>query len=194
MEPVSILAISTSPRRNGNTETMLDRSVAAAESFGARVEKVVLSDFNVGPCREIYACEKNGECVIKDDFDIFYRKFMAVDRLVMAMPVFFFSVPAQAKALVDRCQCFWVRKYKMEKTIPDRGNIRRRGYLLSAGGYSKPHTFDGVRKVMKYFYMTLDMDFAGEVCVEAVDEKGDIDKHPDVLKAAWDLGMASATP
>ena len=194
MEPVSILAISTSPRRGGNTETMLDRAVDAAESFGARVEKLLLGNFNVGPCREIYACERDGRCVIDDDFDLFHRKFMAVDRLIIAMPVFFFGVPAQAKALIDRCQCFWVRKYRLKERIPDRGNIRRRGYVLSAGGYNKPHTFDGIRKVMKYFYMTLDMDFAGEVCIEGVDAKGDIEKHPDVLQRAYELGLAASRP
>jgi len=194
VEPVSILAISTSPRRGGNTETMLDRAVDAAESFGARVEKLLLGNFNVGPCREIYACERDGRCVIDDDFDLFHRKFMAVDRLIIAMPVFFFGVPAQAKALIDRCQCFWVRKYRLKERIPDRGNIRRRGYVLSAGGYNKPHTFDGIRKVMKYFYMTLDMDFAGEVCIEGVDAKGDIEKHPDVLQRAYELGLAASRP
>jgi len=173
---------------------MLDRAVEAAESFGARVEKLNLGNFNVGPCREIYACERDGRCVIDDDFDLFHRKFMAVDRLIIAMPVFFFGVPAQAKALIDRCQCFWVRKYRLKKRIPDRANIRRRGYVLSAGGYDKPHTFDGIRKVMKYFYMTLDMDFAGEVCIEGVDAKGDIEKHPDALQRAYELGLAASRP
>lgn len=194
MEPVSVLAISTSPRRGGNTETMLDHAVEAAESSGARVEKLVLGNFNVSPCREIYACEKGGECVINDDFDVFYRKFLEVDRLIVAMPVFFFGVPAQAKALIDRCQCFWVRKYRLKQPIEDRAGVRRRGYLLSAGGYDQRHTFDGIRKVMKFFLLTLDMDFADEVCIEGVDAKGAVEEHPDVLQAAYELGLAASRP
>ncbi len=194
MEPVKILAISTSPRRGGNTERLLDEAVKGAESLGANVEKLVLRDFKVGPCMEIYACDKNGECAINDDYQIFYRKFLAIDRILFAAPVYFFGVPAQAKALIDRCQCFWVRKYRLKKRIPPRGNIARKGYLLSTGGYGNPSTFDGLRKVMKFFYVTLDTEFAGEVCAHGVDAKGDIEKHPDALKAAFDLGIASARP
>ncbi len=194
MEPVSILAISTSPRRGGNTERLLDEAVKGAQSVGARVEKLVLRDFKVGPCLEIYACEKNGECAIKDDYELFYRKFLAVDRIIFAAPVYFFGMPAQAKALIDRCQCFWVRKYLLKKRIPPRGDIRRKGYFLSTGGYDKPSTFDGPRKVMKFLYMTIDMEFAGEVCEHGVDAKGDIDDHPDALKAAFELGIAAAAP
>ncbi len=194
MQPVAILAIAGSPRRGGNTETLLDEAIKGAESLGARVEKLVLRDFQIGPCLEIYACEKTAECVLKDDYHLFYEKFLAVDRIIFASPVFFFGVHAQAKALIDRCQCFWIRKYVMKKRIPPRGSISRKGFLLSAGGYKSPTTFEGLRKVMKFFYLTLDMEYAAEVCAHAVDAKGDILTHPDALKAAFELGLAAAAP
>ncbi len=194
MEPVSILAISTTPRKGGNSERLLEEAVKAAVSLGARVEELPLRDYNVRPCQEDYGCYVTGECPKEDDYKLYYQKFMAVDRIIFAAPVFFFSLPAQAKALIDRCQCLWIRKYILKKEIPDRGNIRRKGYFLSTGGYHKADTFDCLKKVMKYFYMTLDMDFAGDVCAHDVDRIGEIEKHPDALKAAWELGLAAAAP
>lgn len=192
MPAVSVLAIAGSPRRGGNTEILLDEAASGARSGGADVEKLVLRDFNVGGCLEVYACEKTGRCVLKDDFPLFYEKFLCVDRILFATPVFFMGVPAQAKALIDRCQCIWVRKYLLKKGIPPRENVPRRGYLLSVGGHKAPHTFDGLRKVFKYFYLTLDMEFAGEVSRHGVDAKGDVKNHGDLLKAAFDLGVKAA--
>lgn len=194
MDAVRVLAISTSPRRGGNSETLLDRAVSAARSAGAEVEKVILRDFRVSPCLEKRACEKTGECVIRDDYAFFYERFLSVDRIIMACPVYFMGVPAQAKALVDRCQCIWMRKYRLKKRIEAVGGVGRKGYLVAAGAFRSSGTFDCLRKVMKYFYLTLDMEFAGDVCIDGVDAKGDIAKHPQTLEAAFQLGAAAGTP
>ncbi|MCD6404660.1 MAG: flavodoxin family protein [Planctomycetes bacterium] len=194
MEGVRVLAISTSPRRGGNSEALLDRAVSGALCAGAEVEKVILHDFQVSPCLEKRGCEKTGECVIQDDYPFFYERFLSVDRIIMACPVYFMGVPAQAKALVDRCQCIWMRKYRLKKRIEATDGVGRRGYLVSAGAFKSPGTFDCLMKVMKYFYLTLDMEFAGDVCIDGVDAKGDIEKHPQTLEAAYRLGAAAGTP
>jgi len=194
MQPVTVLAIAASPRAGGNTDALLTSAVDAADSVGAAVETLALRDFQVGPCIQTRSCDATGKCVVDDDYQLFYRKFLAVDRIIIASPVYFMGVPAQAKALVDRCQCIWARKYLLKKRIPPRGNIPRRGYLLSAGGHKSPDTFDCLKKVMKFFFLTLDMEFSGDLCVHKVDAPGDIEKHPDALKKAWELGLRAASP
>jgi len=173
---------------------MLDQAVNAAESTGARVEKLVLSHFTVGPCLERGDCRETGECSIDDDFKLFYRKIMAVDRLIIAAPVYFMGFPAQAKALIDRCQAFYARKYVLKKRIPDRGAIKRRGFLLSAAGFESEEAFDCLRKTMKYLCLTIDMEFSGDVVVPGVDAKGEIEDHPDALKRSWELGLRATAP
>lgn len=194
MEPVTILAISSSPRRGGNSETLLDEAMKGALSIGARVEKVSLCDFTIAPCVECYGCAKTGRCVVEDDFQRFYLSFLAVDRIILATPVFFMSVSAQGKALIDRCQCLWVRKYRLKTRIGGRAGVKRRGYLIASAGSGLPDSFDCARKTALYFYKTVDMEFSGDVCVNKLEDRGDVEKRPEELKAAFEMGLAAANP
>jgi len=194
VEPVTILAIAASPRRSGNSERLLDEALAAATSLGARASKAWLCEFAIAPCVECGRCAGVGRCTVEDDFQHFYPQFMAVDRIILASPVFFMGISAQAKALIDRCQCLWERKYRLKQRIGNRGNIERKGYLIASAGSGLPGSFDCSRKVVQAFYRTLDMEFDGDVCVNNVNDKGDIDSRPEALHAAYELGLRAATP
>ena len=106
-----ILAISGSPRRKGNSASLLDRAVQGALDGGAKVEKIVLRDLKMSPCLEIYGCKETGRCVIKDDFQKVYDQLLACRGLILASPIFFYTVSAHVKILMDRCQSLWVKKY-----------------------------------------------------------------------------------
>ncbi|MFO7859912.1 MAG: flavodoxin family protein, partial [Desulfosalsimonas sp.] len=81
-----IVAIYGSPRRAGNTATLLAEAVAGAKSRGALVDEIVLWDRKISPCLEIYGCKKTGECVIKDDFQAMRDAILAADGLMLATP------------------------------------------------------------------------------------------------------------
>ena len=87
-----ILAIYGSPRRKGNTATLMDRAVEGAMDGGGQVEKLVLRDLKMSPCLEIYGCTKNGRCAIKDDFQQVYDQLLESDGLILGSPVFFYTV------------------------------------------------------------------------------------------------------
>ena len=106
---VRVLGISTSPRARSNSDALLRRALDGAESTGAEVEYLRLADFNIGPCIECNACYKTGVCAVRDDYQKVLSKMTEADRLVFATPVFFMSVCAQAKMLIDRGQCLWAR-------------------------------------------------------------------------------------
>ncbi|MBN2272286.1 MAG: flavodoxin family protein, partial [Sedimentisphaerales bacterium] len=113
---MKVLGISTSPRRNGNSDLLLHRALAGAEAAGAEVDFIRLSDFKVGPCIECNSCYATGVCALEDDYGGVLRRMLDADRLIFAMPVFFMSACAQAKMLIDRGQCLWAAKYILKKS------------------------------------------------------------------------------
>ena len=107
---LKILAIYGSPRRNGNTAVLLQKAVQGAKEAGAKVEEVVLRDLKMSPCLEIYGYKKDGRCVIKDDFQNVYDQILSCEGLMLASPIFFYTVSAYTKILMDSSQSFWVKK------------------------------------------------------------------------------------
>jgi multimeric flavodoxin WrbA len=99
---VKILALYGSPRRKGNTATLLSQSVKGAREQGAEVQEVVLRDANISPCLEIYGCKKHGRCVINDDFQSLYDMILSSHGIMLASPIFFYTVSAHTKILMDR--------------------------------------------------------------------------------------------
>mgnify|MGYP001067016549 CR=1 FL=1 len=98
-----ILVINSSPRKNGNSEILCDRLIEGAESKGACCEKINLREMNIGYCIGCDACRRNdGTCVIKDDMEWIFQKMLTADIVVLSTPVYFFTLSAQLKTLIDR--------------------------------------------------------------------------------------------
>jgi multimeric flavodoxin WrbA len=104
---MKVIAFSGSPRKDGNTDLLLREAVKGVESSGISVKTFILNLMNIKPCQNCGGCEKTGECIIKDDMEEIYREIRTADRIILASPIFFFSVSAQTKAMIDRCQSFW---------------------------------------------------------------------------------------
>jgi multimeric flavodoxin WrbA len=189
MQQISVLGIAGSPRRGGNSDLLLDRALAGAAETGASVERVVVSRLRVAPCIACDGCWKAGRCVVPDDFQAAYEKLIAAERIVLATPIYFMAVSAQAKAFIDRCQCGWARKYVLKEALPPTPSGKpRRGALITTAGHHVPSGFRCAATTMRYFLDTLDAEFAGELHVGNVDEKGAVRERPDMLEAAYALG------
>jgi multimeric flavodoxin WrbA len=190
---IKVFGLSTSPRRGGNTELLLDEVLRGAEEKGAEVEKVNLSDLEVAPCAEYEVCYKTGECVIRDDFDMLLEKFIETDRLVFAAPIFFMGLPAQAKAVVDRIQSLWARKHILKKPLyAEPREVPRKALFVSVGGTHTRGLFDCALRSLHYFLEPLEMELAGSVTFPGIDEKGAILKHPTAMQEAYQQGAALA--
>lgn len=187
-----VLGLAGSPRRRGNTELLLDQVLAGAANRGAQTEKVILADMRIGPCRACDSCFETGRCVQQDDYQLLYPRLIKAERIVLAAPLFFTGVPAQAKAFIDRCQCFWARKHVLKKPLPptDTG-LERQGFLISTAGGPKTSFRCAIRAV-KAFLETLDAQYGGELSFPGVDEKGAILNHPTALEDAFALGKSLA--
>ncbi len=104
----SVLVLSGSPRKGGNSDILCDRFVQGAEEAGNRVEKIRVAEMNVGFCRACYACKGTGTCIVKDDMEGILQKMIDADVIVLASPVYFYSVDAQLKAVIDRTVARWL--------------------------------------------------------------------------------------
>lgn len=103
-----ILILSGSPRKNGNSDMLCDEFMRGAIESGNQVEKIRVAEKNIGFCRGCYACKDTGKCVIKDDMAEVLQKMIDADVLVLASPVYFYSIDAQLKAVIDRTVARWL--------------------------------------------------------------------------------------
>ena len=185
---VKVLGLFGSPRREGNTEILLQEALKGAEKEGAKVERLYISDFTFTPCKECHGCDATGNCVILDDMQKIYPKLLEADVVILASPIFFYGVTAWAKSLIDRTQPLWVRKYLLKDSSSEKGGKRRKGFFISVGATKGPKVFDGAILTVKYFFDVLNAEYAGELVFRGVEAKGDILRNPKALEQAFEVG------
>jgi multimeric flavodoxin WrbA len=193
LEHPKIVAIYGSPRRKGNTATLLKKAVEGARDFGAEVEEIVLRDLKISPCLEIYGCAQSGECAIKDDFQKVRDKILDAQGLMLASPVFFYTVSSHTKILMDRFQSLWVKKSWVEKTPKNQQSIKRKGLFISVGATRGKKLFDGMLLSVRYFFDVLDMELWKALLYRTLDFQDDVLKHPEYLEEAYTGGKAFAS-
>lgn len=188
-----ILAIYGSPRRGGNTSTLLDKAVEGATDAGCSTTRLYLRDLRMSPCLEIYGCKETGRCVIDDDFQKIHDLLARHDALMLASPIFFYTVSAHTKILMDRCQSFWVKKHWIDEIPPGTNNYRGKGLFIAAGASGGQRLFDGARRSVKYFFDALDIELCEELFCRGLDFQGDVLKHPELMDAAFAVGKRFGT-
>ena len=103
-----VLILSGSPRKGGNSDTLCDRFMQGAVEAGHEVEKIRVAEKKIGFCSGCYYCQKSGGvCAKKDDMPEILQKMIDADVIVLASPVYFYSIDAQLKALIDRTVARW---------------------------------------------------------------------------------------
>ena len=174
---MSILIISGSPRKGGNTE-LLAEAFAKGAAKHHHVEIVSVRDYKVNPCLGCNACFKSeaNTCAQKDDMTVIYEKMSQADMLVIASPVYFYSISAQLKAVIDR----------FHNPIRDTFHIKKMAILL-VGAASLPELFDAILTEYNLCLKFFDIEDAGKVLVRGVKDKGDIN-NTDALNEAYRLG------
>ena len=185
---MKLLAVYGSPRRNGNTSILLNRAVEGARKAGAEVEEIVLRDLKMSPCLEIYGCKKSGRCVIPDDFQKFHDRILESEGLMLASPIFFYSVSAHTKTLIDRCQSLWVKKHWIDQSPMGAETPKRKGLFISVGATKGKKLFDGALLTIRYFFEVLDMELWNSLLYRGMDFEGDVLNHPEYLEEAYEAG------
>jgi len=187
---MKIIAFNGSPRKGGNTETLLD---SAIKGTGQEVTCYRLNSMDFRPCQNCGGCEETGICTLKDEFSPVYDDIRTADRIILASPVFFMGLSAQTKAMVDRSQALWCEKFLLKRDIPA-GPGGRKGLILLVGGMEKEAGINCAAKSATAFLRTVSVPENETLKYMGVDAKGDILKHPTALKEAEEAGKRLATP
>jgi multimeric flavodoxin WrbA len=167
------LGLQGSPRTKGNSDLLLAAFMDALARHGALTHTIQVARGNIEPCKELTVCEKKGICPIEDGMATsIYGLLRRADIIVVASPVFFYNVTAQLKALIDRCQLLWARKYMLN--LKDPGHRVRRGVLLSTGATRGKQLFDGIHLTVKYFFDAVSARYAGHLTYRNVERRGAI--------------------
>ena len=172
-----VLILSGSPRKKGNSDMLCDEFMRGALESGHDAEKIRVAEKNVGFCRSCYACERNnGVCAIKDDMAEIMDKILSADVLVLASPVYFYSVDAQLKAVIDRTVARWQEVKNKEMyyimTAADEGRESMETTLACFRGYA-----DCVEGAVE----------KGVIYGTGVYDKGEIVGQP-AMKEAYEMG------
>ncbi len=188
---MNILIFQGSPRKNGNTDLLLKKICLGIQKAHQEYEYIRLPELDIHPCIGCGTCEKTGICVFKDDMQDLYTKVSRADRIVIGSPIYFYSVTAQTKIFIDRCQALWSRKYILKQNIGN--NPDRRGYLVSVAATKGERVFEGARLTMRYAFDAMDCIFKDELLIPGVDKPGAINDKPDELQRATNLGVNLAS-
>ena len=173
---MKVLAISSSPRKGGNSDVLCDEFLKGAAENGYEVQKIRLSEKKISPCAACYGCAESHVCVRRDDMPEVLDALKAADVIVLASPVYFYSVCAQMKAMIDRClPCYMEIKNKTfyfivtaadpQHSAADETLADFRGYLRCLPGAKE----------------------AGVIFGTGTWDKGDVYRHP-ALKQAFEMG------
>lgn len=190
-----ILGINGSPRIGGNADLLLDKALEGAKEKGAKREKVILNNLKIAPCQECEKVRNDGTCIVEDDFQALYGKVKKCDVLILASPIFFGSLSAQTKIMIDRFQCYWRYKYVLSAkggSLPVRqagaSGGKKPGAFISVEASNREGFFDNAKAIVKNFFATIDVDYKEELFCPGLEGKGAVLKHPDFLEKALELG------
>lgn len=177
-----VLVLSSSPRRNGNSEAFCEQFMKGARSAMHEVEKINLNDYHINPC---FACDycrhHEGKCCQKDDADTIISKMIEADVWLLASPVYFYSISAQMKLLIDR---FYAREYEVRDS-----EQRKKVYYLLTSGAPTLKDYPGALESLRGFIQVLrTVDEGGLIDGLGAFQLGDAKKHP-ALKKAYQMGL-----
>lgn len=173
---MKILGIVCSPRSGGNTEILVRKALESAEKEGAEVEAWSVAGKDLKPCDHCLSCIKTGQCHIKDDMQALYPKMIEADGIVLGSPVYFWSITAQAKTVIDRTYALRRPTNRLEGKVG--------GAIAVAGRRGQVEALT----VMNNFFLGQGMIPAGLGVDGRGSEKGDIEKDERAMTGAAGLG------
>lgn len=161
---MNILVFSASPNKKGNTHNLMEKFL---EGLEGNKEIIEVYDKKIGACIDCKYCYKVENCAIKDDMIEIYDKIKKSDVIVIATPMYFSGVTAPLKALIDRLQVYWSKKYIRK----DRTDIKpKRGVILATGGSSWPDMFRPVEETLIFAMAAMDAKVEEKIYVESTDK------------------------
>lgn len=187
MAKLKVLAFNGSPRAGGNTATLLEAVAAGVAGAGGEHETIRVCELDIQACIGCGGCDRTGVCVINDDMACIYPKILAADRLVLASPIYFYGLTAQAKALVDRTQALWNRR-RLGLDGGKSAEPSRRGLLLAVAATRGGRVFEGAILTTRYAFDAMGFAYGDELLVRGLEGPRDASRQPEALRRAKEAG------
>lgn len=186
---MKVLGINASPRSGGNSQLLLERALEGAASAGAEVSTLVLSSLKISPVREeeYENISGSGLSVVEDGMSTVFKGIMKADVIIIASPIFFGSITAQAKAMIDRFQCVWLSKKVFGMEI---FKSRKKGAFICVEATDRQDFFDNAKFIVRHFFATINAKYAAELLAAGLDKKGKVLERPELLEKAFELGKS----
>lgn len=173
-----VLIISSSLRKNSNSEMLADEFMRGAKEAGHQAEKVSLRHQRIGFCKGCLACQKTGHCVIKDDAAEIAQKMLTADVIAFATPIYYYEMSGQMKTMLDRANPLFPSDYAFRDI-----------YLLTTAADSDEDAMEGARKGLEGWIACFEKaKLAGAVFAGGVDAPGEVKEHP-ALEKAYQMGQ-----
>ena len=173
----TVLVLSTSPRKGGNSGALADALGRGAQEAGNQVEKITLYDKTIGFCKGCLSCQNTQRCIIRDDADAITQKMLTADVIAFATPIYYYGMCGQMKTLLDRANPLFAAAYQFRDI-----------YLLAAAAEADEHTVDGaVTGLQGWIDCFEKARLAGTVFAGGVTAVGEIQGHP-ALQRAYETG------
>jgi multimeric flavodoxin WrbA len=180
---MKVLGVVGSPRKEGNTDILVDEALRGAREAGRETEKIFLNDLRITPCQSTCTeyCEKTGDCKIKDDMSPIYNTLYDSDPIILGTPVYWYGPSAQLKAFIDRWYAFSNPQYA--------GRMKGKNLILIAAfEESNYSTADGLVTMIDKTAKYLRCEFSKKLLVSA-GAKGIVKQNPQAMRQAYDLGL-----
>ncbi len=182
-----VLGIAGSPRRGGNSDLLLDAFATGVTAAGGVMQRIVVASLAFEGCRACGACARSGECAVDDEMCGVYRALDAASAIAVATPVYFATVPSRLKALLDRCQPYWARRYLLHEPPPEH---RRPGAVMVVGGGGDPYGTTCAVTPVRSVFAVLGVAVHDVLEVVGPDARGAIANDSAALGRAREMGRA----
>ena len=181
MNHPNILVLKGSPRQHGNSALLAERLASGAKDAGAEVDSVYLHSLDIRPCDACEICQETGEgCIIEDDMQPLYPKLRTADAIVIASPVYWFTLSAQIKLCIDR----W---YALES--PQGSALMGKQFaLLLVYGDTDPYSSGGINAIRTFQDMCRYLRASIAGILYGSSAAGGVQNQPDLLEQAYQLG------
>lgn len=179
-----IVAVYGSPREGGNTDILMEAFLKPIEEK-EEIRRFYLRNLVLKPCISCGGCDRTGICVFKDDIWNVYESIEQARAFIVSSPIYFASVSAQLKILIDRAQSFWVRKYVLGY---ENSSVLRKGFFISVGAVNTDKHFKNAKFVVQSHMNTLNIKYSGELFFPGVERKGEIKNMSGAINKATQSG------
>lgn len=176
---MNVLGIACSPRQKSNSTMLLKEALDELKELKFNTRIIHLRKIQYSSCIGCETCSRTGECIFKDEVTELFQEIDKIDKLIIAAPVYFSSLNANAKGMIDRAQRYWAHKYVLKT---DSGTKTRDGFFISTAGLGKPEMHDCSIKIIKNFFHVMNINYKKEFLVNKIDAPGEILSRPDLLE------------